>query len=114
MSNETNGELVEKLDEAVDLLNCLDISNEKLEAIANNISEKIKGNSKFKEIIAKLDNSSLFEGKNDGTNQINTLQDNIKKDNLIPDLANILGELSKDPEIIENIEKDIIPMLFSD
>ena len=114
MSNNADNEIAEKMDEAVDLLNCLDISNHKLEKIAENISEKIKGNSKLKGIIAKLDKSNIFEEKVDNSNQVSKLQDNIKNDNMIPDLVSILEELSKDPEVIENIEKDIIPLLFSD
>lgn len=114
MSNKTDSDIAGKMDEAVDLLSCLDISNNKLEEIAKNISGKIKSNPKLKEIVAKLNNSNIFDEKNEDSNQITKLQDNIKNDDMIPDLANVLGELSNDPEIIENIEKVIIPLLFSD
>ncbi|MFX0101137.1 MAG: hypothetical protein ACFFCS_16295 [Candidatus Hodarchaeota archaeon] len=110
----SENEITEKMDEAVDLLNCLDISNHKLEKIAESISGKIKSNAKLKEMITRLANSGLFGDKSDGSNQVSKLQDNIKKENMVPDLAGIIAELSKDPEIIENIEKDIIPLLFSD
>lgn len=112
MTNEH--EIAGKMDEAVDLLSCLDISSRKLEEIAKHMSGKIKDHPKVNDLIRRLDASGLFEGQDDDTNQVSKLQDTIKKERMLPELTELLGELSADPDIIENIEKHIIPLLFSD
>ena len=110
----TEDETAGKMDEAVDLLSCLDISSRKLEEIAKHVSGKIKNHPKVNDLIRRLDASGLFGGQDGETNQVSKMQETIKKEHMVPELAELLGELSADPDIIENIEKHIIPLLFSD
>ncbi|MHA1755695.1 MAG: hypothetical protein ACTSVV_02915 [Promethearchaeota archaeon] len=107
MKNDEN-KLKENIKEATELLSCIDLNEKKLENIASNISTFIKENPKMKTIIDQILTSNKKENLN-----IEDLYEFIEKKNMTPILMDLILELSNNPDVIENIEKIIIPMLFS-
>ncbi|MHA1749818.1 MAG: hypothetical protein ACTSYF_14405 [Promethearchaeota archaeon] len=103
--------LDENLKEAIGILDCIELNDEKLKTIAKEVSDKIKNNEKINEVLKILTNST-----NDGADikSFDDFYDVIKKKNLSPILENIINELGKNPEIIENIQKKILPILFKE
>ena len=110
MSKLKKQELKSNLKEASDLLNCLNINDEKLQKIVSILSEKIKNDENIKKIVNSLGKS--LDSK-DGMQDFGNFFKTIEKENLLPLIETVLMELGESPEVIENIEKKVFPILFS-
>ncbi len=98
------------LKEATDLLDCLTVNDEKLQKIASIISEKIKDDPNIKQIIETLSTSYKEE---DNKQIFPALRKLLEHDDIVPLIEQILSELGNNPDIVENIEKKVLPILFS-
>ena len=110
VSTPTKPDVKANLKEATEILDCMSVNDEKLQKIASAISEKIKNDPNIKQIIDAL--STSF--KEEDTKQLfPTLQKLLENDDIIPLIEQILSRLGSNPEIIEHIEKKVLPILFS-
>jgi hypothetical protein len=110
MPTPTNPDIKANLKEATDLLDCMNVDDEKLHKIIAIISEKIKDDPSIKQIIETLLDS--YDEK-ESKQAFPVLQKLLEHDDTIQLIEQILSRLGNNPEIIENIEKKVLPMLFS-
>ncbi len=110
MSKLNKQELKANLKEASDLLGCLKINDEKLQKIIAILSDKIKNDENIKKIVDSLGKS--LHSKED-TQDFDSFFKTIEKQNLLPLIETVIMELGDNPEVIENIEKKVFPILFS-
>nr|MDO8115699.1 hypothetical protein [Candidatus Sigynarchaeota archaeon] len=110
MSTPTKPDVKANLKEATEILDCMNVNDDKLEKIANVISEKIKNDPNIMQIVKTLSNS-LKEGE---TKQfLPIIEKLLEHEEIMPLIEQILSKLGNNPEIIENIEKKVLPILFS-
>jgi Glu-tRNA(Gln) amidotransferase subunit E-like FAD-binding protein len=110
MATPTKPDVKANLKEATDLLDCMNVNDEKLQKIIAIISEKIKDDPNIKKIIETLCTSYNEE---DNLQVFPALQKLLEHDEIIPLIEQILSGLGNNPDVIENIEKKVLPILFS-
>ncbi|MHA1680619.1 MAG: hypothetical protein ACTSUE_06390 [Promethearchaeota archaeon] len=111
MNTQEDINLNENLKEATELLNCIDIPESKLENIVSHIAEKIRKNPK---IMSLVENITSIDSAGDSVESIDDLYSILQDERFQPHLLELLQELGNEPAIIENIEKEILPILFRD
>nr|MDO8117235.1 hypothetical protein [Candidatus Sigynarchaeota archaeon] len=104
------GDLVGSLKEAAGLLDYLKIDEGKLEEIFDQLTEKIKDNPTMNDLVNKLATDDQGESQSVDFPRFFKLLSDEKN---IPLIEQLFAELGNKPEIIENIEKKILPILFS-
>jgi len=88
----------------------MSVDEDKLQRIASVLSDEIKDDSRIKVLLEKIGNAfESGENKKDFENFFTVLE----KENLIPEVEELLADLGENPAIIENVEKKIFPILFS-
>jgi hypothetical protein len=100
----------QNLNEAREMLKCIPIDEEKLLQISQNLADTIKENVTLKDIVEKIDLSQIKDV--DDVN-LESIYKVLEDENLMPVIENLLVMLNKDPSIVDNIEKTILPLLFS-
>jgi hypothetical protein len=110
MSTPTKPDVKRNLKEATEILECLNVNDEKLQKIVAIISEKIKDDLNIKKVVEAL-SSSYDEG--DNHQAFPSLQKIIENDELLPLIEQIISGLGNNPDVVENIEKKVLPILFS-
>lgn len=110
MSTPTKPDVKANLKEATEILDCMSVDDEKLQKIAGAISEKIKNDPAINQVIESL-SISFKEG--DPGQIFSALQKSLERDDVIKLIEQILSALGNNPEVIENIEKKVLPILFS-
>jgi uncharacterized membrane protein YheB (UPF0754 family) len=110
MPTPTKPDVKANLKEATELLDCMNVNDEKLQKIGAIVSEKIKDDPNIKQVI-----ETLCAAYNEEDNQqvFPTLQKLLEHDDIIPLIEQILSGLGNNPEIVEIIEKKVLPILFS-
>lgn len=107
--NEQN-EIKNDMKEAAELLDCMAVDEDKLQRIASALSDDVKEDSKVKIILEKI--SQAFEPQ-ENQNNFEFFFTVLERENLIPLMEELLATLGENPAIIENVEKKILPILFS-
>ena len=110
MSTPTKSDAKTNMKEATELLDCMNVNDEKLQKIVTVISEKIKDDPNIKKVIETL---SITYDEGDDRQIFPTLQKMLEHDDVVPLIEQILSTLGNNPEIIDNIEKKVLPILFS-
>ncbi len=110
MYTPTKPDVKANLKEANELLDCINVNDEKLQKIIPIISEKIKEDPNIKKLIETLCASYDEE---DNRQVFPALQKLLENDDVIPLIEQILSRLGSNPDVIENIEKKVLPILFS-
>jgi hypothetical protein len=110
MTTPTKPDVKANLKEATELLDCITVNDEKLQKIVAIISEKIKDDPNIKKLIETL---CASYNEKDNQQTFPTLQKMLEHDDIIPLIEQILSGLGNNPEVIENIEKKVLPLLFS-
>ncbi|MEX2681440.1 MAG: hypothetical protein Q6373_007560, partial [Candidatus Sigynarchaeota archaeon] len=100
MPTPTKPDVKGNLKEATEILDCMNVDDEKLQKIADVISEKIKNDPNIKKVIEAL-SASLKE--EDPKQIITMMQKLLEHDDIMPLIEQILSALGNNPEIIENI-----------
>ena len=81
-----------------------------IENILKNLSSRLKEHNRLQDLVGELSVLKEFD-KNKA--DFKDLYSIIEKEGILPVMVKLLKELSVDPKIVENIEKDVIPLLFS-
>lgn len=103
-------DIKKNLKEAAALLNVLDLDDKKLEAVLSKLSETVTGDPGLKTLIDTL--SKKNEQDKNGIN-LESINQMMGTEEVIPMISAILQKLSQDPGIINHFEKEILPILFS-
>src|SRR5271157_2136030 len=107
--NEQN-ETKNDMKEAAELLDCMAVDEDKLQRIASALSDDVKEDSRVKNILEKI--GQAFEPQ-ENQNSFENFFMVLERENIIPLVEELLISLGENPAIIENIEKKILPILFS-
>lgn len=110
MPTPTKLDVKNNLKEATEILDCLNVNDEKLQKIASIISDKIKEDPDMKKVVATLSSSCDAGGK---TLPFVSLLKLLENDEILPLIERIISGLGNNPDIVENIEKKVLPILFS-
>ena len=110
MTTSKNTSIEQNINEAKEILKCIPIDDEKLHQISENLADSIKENMVLKDLVEKIDLSQITEA---GDVNLESIYEVLKDENMISVIENLLATLNGDPSIVENIEKTILPLLFS-
>ncbi len=110
MANINPNNLSGTLKEAADLLAYMKVDEGKLQEIFNGLTEKIKNNPILLDLVHGLSNKGQNETQNVDFQKVFSL---LMEEGNKPLIEKLFAELGNNSEIIENVEKKILPILFS-
>ena len=110
MKPSNDASIEQNMNEAKEILKVIPIDDEKLQQISENLADSIKENAILKDLVEKIDLSQIAE-----TDEVNleSIFNVLKDENMISAIEKLLATLNEDPLAVENIEKTILPLLFS-